>query len=57
MHFVQLIFCYFTLDRKNFKKYYVRFKVLTVASMKMTAFWDVELYSVIEVECGQGLLQ
>jgi hypothetical protein len=57
MHFVQLLFCYFTLDRKNFKKYYVRFKVLTVASMKMTAFWDVELYSVTEVECGQGLLQ
>jgi hypothetical protein len=29
---------------------HVRFKVLMVACMKMTAFWDVALYSLVEVD-------
>jgi hypothetical protein len=38
--------CVTTVRRLNLK---LRFQVLTAASMKMTVFWDVALYSLVEV--------
>jgi hypothetical protein len=48
--FLAKLFYAFNKNTGCTRYYYVRFQVITTASTKMTAFWDIEPCSLVEVD-------